>query len=52
MKNGTQIVIPKAARKELLRELHKGHIGISKSYLTAKELFNWPNMKSDVKYRN
>ena len=32
VKNGKQIVIPKAARKELLRELHRGHRGISKSY--------------------
>ena len=48
IKNGKQIVIPKTARKELLRLLHRGHSGISKSYLTAKELYRWPNMKSDI----
>ena len=45
---GKQIVIPRTARKNLLRELHRGHSGISKSYITAKELYYWPSMKLDI----
>lgn len=48
IKNGKQIVIPMAAGKELLRQLHRGHRRISKTYLTSKELYFWPNMKSDI----
>ena len=48
IRNGKQIVIPRTARKNLLRELHRGHSGISKSCLTAKELYYWPSMKSDI----
>ena len=48
IRNGKQIVIPRTARKSLLRELHRGHSGISKTYLMAKELYYWPSMKSDI----
>ena len=48
IRNRKQIVIPKTARKNLLRELHRSHSGISKTYLTAKELYYWPSMKSDI----
>ena len=48
IRNGKQIVIPRTARKDLLRELHRSHSGIAKTYLKAKELFYWPSMKSDI----
>ena len=48
IRNGKQIVIPRTARKDLLRELHRSHSGISKTYLTAKKLYYWPNMKLDI----
>ena len=48
IRNRKQSIIPRTARKNLLRELHRSHSGISKTYLTAKELYYWPNMKSDI----
>ena len=48
VKTGKQIVIPKATRRKLFIELHRDHSGISKSYLTAKELYYCPSMKSDI----
>ena len=41
IRNGKQIIIPRTARKNLLRELHRSHSGISKTYLTANELYYW-----------
>ena len=32
---GTRIVVPSAARKRVVRELHQAHSGLTKSFLTA-----------------
>ena len=49
MLNGTRIVVPAAARQGVVRELHKSHSGITKTFLTAQQLYYWPGMRSDIK---
>ena len=49
MLNGTRIVVPTAARQGVVRELHKSHSGITKTFLTAQQLYYWPGMRSDIK---
>ena len=46
---GTRIVIPFPARKFVTRELHNAHSGLTKSVLTAQQLYYWPGMRSDIK---
>ena len=49
MLQGTRIVVPAAARQGVVRELHKAHSGLTKTFLTAQQLFYWPGMRSDIK---
>ena len=49
MLNGTRIVVPAAARQGVVRELHKSHSGITKTFLTAQQLYYWPGMRPDIK---
>ena len=37
------------ARKRVVRELHHAHSGLTKSFLTAQQLYYWPGMHSDIK---
>ena len=46
---GTRIVVPFPARKMVLRELHSAYSGLTKSILTAQQLYYWPGMRSDIK---
>ena len=46
---GTRIVVPSSARKMVVRELHSAHSGLTKSVLTAQQLYYWPGMHSDIK---
>ena len=46
---GTRIVVPFPARKMVIRELHSAHSGLTKSILTAQQLYYWPGMRSDIK---
>ena len=45
---GTRIV-PFQARKFVIRELHNAHSGLTKSVITAQQLYYWPGMRSDIK---
>ena len=49
MLQGTRIVVPSAARQRVVRELHKAHSGLTKTFLTAQQLYYWPGMRSDIK---
>jgi hypothetical protein len=42
--NGHRIIIPKACRDSILRELHKPHAGIHKTRKLAKMRYYWPGM--------
>ena len=44
-----RIVIPKPARKLILRLLHVPHAGLSKTRTAASKLYYWPGMNSDLK---
>ena len=48
MKGRAKIVIPKPARSKIIEELHRAHLGINKTYTTARQLCYWPHMKNDI----
>ena len=47
--DSTRMVIPDSSKKTVLKELHKAHSGISKTYATATQLYYWPGMKNCIK---
>ena len=47
--DSTRMVIPDKSQKVVLKELHKAHSGISKTYATAVQLYYWPGMKNCIK---
>jgi hypothetical protein len=44
-----QLLIPAMLRREYLKTLHKGHLGMQKSINPAKEFMFWPGMTSEVR---
>ena len=42
------MVVPAGARAELLRRLHKSHLGENATKRRARELFYWPNMGQQI----
>ena len=49
LKDSQKIVVPKGAQDEILKELHRLHSGILKTYTTATQLYYWPGMKNSIK---
>ena len=45
---GEAIVIPPGLRKEVLRQIHQGHLGMERSKLRARELVYWPDMSKQI----
>lgn len=45
---GSKLIIPECLRKNVLVELHSGHLGISKVKSEARDRFWWPGMSSDI----
>jgi len=45
---GERIVVPVALRKDMLRRLHTGHMGMVKCKNRAKEVMFWPSMNSQI----
>lgn len=45
---GSRVVIPKSLRKDMLRRLHEGHLGLNKCKARARLLMYWPGMNSDI----
>lgn len=43
-----KIIVPQTLRIEMIKLLHKGHVGISKTINKARKLFYWPNMSFDI----
>ena len=46
--NGTRVFIPIHLRTSILKLLHKGHTGLQKTWVTAKSLYFWPNLRSHI----
>ena len=47
--DSTRMVIPSNSQNAVLKELHKAHSGISKTYARAVQLYYWPEMKNCIK---
>ena len=45
---GESILIPPALRREVLSQIHEGHLGMERSKLRARELVYWPNMNKQI----
>ena len=45
---GNRVVVPKSLRRYVLKELHKGHLGIGKMKAIARPRMWWPNMDRDI----
>ena len=46
---GERVVVPKAARGELLRRIHNSHLGVNGCLNRARECLYWPGMTADIK---
>lgn len=44
-----KIIVPKNLRIDMVKILHKGHLGINKTIKKARQIFYWPHMSSDIK---
>ena len=49
LKDSQKIVVPRGAQDEILKELHRSHSGILKTYTTAAQLYYWSGMKNSIK---
>ncbi|XP_041461610.1 uncharacterized protein K02A2.6-like [Lytechinus variegatus] len=45
---GSQVIIPKTLRNDILRQLHLGHMGIESTRRLARETVFWPNINKDI----
>ena len=48
MKDGLEVLIPKAARKNLINVLHLTHLAVDSMLLQCKSRIFWPGMKKDL----
>ncbi|XP_048759452.2 uncharacterized protein K02A2.6-like [Ostrea edulis] len=46
---GDRIVIPQVLRKNMLKNIHSSHLGITGTRRRAAECLYWPNMNNDIK---
>ena len=45
---GTRLIVPKSLRPEMLRQIHKSHLGIVKCRQRAREVLFWPGMSVGI----
>ena len=46
---GSKVVVPQELRPKVLKLLHMGHVGMTKTSMLARNYFFWPRMHVDVK---
>ena len=46
---GARLVIPSTLRSKVLEQIHKGHLGIEKCMLKAREAVFWPGISNDIR---
>ena len=47
---GTRIIIPDKKREEILKLIHKGHLGLNKCKMGAKETVYWPGINEQLEH--
>ena len=45
---GTRLTVPKSLRPEMLRQIHKSHLGIVKCRQRAREVLFWPGISVEI----
>ena len=45
---GTRIIIPDKKREDILKLIHKGHLGLNKCKMRAKEMVYWPGINQQL----
>ena len=45
---GNQIEIPSKHHQAILKQIHKGHLGLNKCKLRAKETVYWPGLSTEL----
>ena len=45
---GMQMVIPEKMREDILKQIHKGHLGFNKCQMRAKETIYWPGLNDQL----
>lgn len=45
---GTKVVVPEAMRHEMLKRIHRGHIGLNKCKARTRRFIFWPSINADV----
>ena len=46
--DGSRIIVPQNAIKNIVKLLHQGHPGITKAQKLAAQLYYWPGMNNDI----
>ncbi|XP_043206059.1 uncharacterized protein K02A2.6-like [Amphibalanus amphitrite] len=46
---GSRILIPESMKRDVLKRIHAGHIGLNKSRQVARESVFWPRLSEDLK---
>ena len=44
---GARIIVPKQCKNDLLDKLHKGHFGVDRTKLQARDSVYWPGINRD-----
>jgi hypothetical protein len=46
---GDRVIIPRAMRPELKKQIHAGHLGINSCLRRAKDILYWPGMSAEIR---
>ena len=46
---GARLIIPSTLRRKVLEQIHKGHLGIEKCMLKARDSVFWPGISTNIR---